>query len=156
MSASYSDHMSVSVGAGAVWTTLEDLNAVVRVDPATNRVAARIHVSNPCGFMAADEHALWIAGAHCAGAVTRLDARTNRPTGVVRGGPSSPIGIGLGFGSLWVADLDSKAIDRIDLRTRRIAGRLPVGGYPVRLAIGFGSVWVQDDQGRVLRIKPQG
>ncbi len=54
------------------------------------------------------------------------------------------------------ADLDSKAIDRIDLRTRRIVGRLPVGGYPVRLAIGFGSVWVQDDQGRVLRIKPQG
>jgi len=67
----------------------------------------------------------------------------------------APIGLAAGFGSVWVADLDSKAIDRISPRTGRIVARLPVGGLPVRLAVGFGSVWVRDDTGRVLRIKPK-
>jgi hypothetical protein len=66
-----------------------------------------------------------------------------------------PIGLAVGFGSLWVADLDSEVIDRVNERTGRIVGRLRVGGYPVRLGIGFGSVWVRDDTGRVLRITPQ-
>jgi hypothetical protein len=68
-------------------------------------------------------------------------------------GTRSPIG--LGFGSLWVADLDAKAIDRVNPRTRPVVGRLPVGGFPVRLAVGLGSVRVRDDDRRVLRIKPQ-
>jgi streptogramin lyase len=67
----------------------------------------------------------------------------------------APIGLGLGFGSVWAADLDAKAIDRVDPRTRRVIARLRVGGFPVRLAVGFGSVWVGDDTGRVLRIAPQ-
>ena len=71
-------------------------------------------------------------------------------------GFKAPIGLALGFGSVWVADLDAKAIARIDPSTGRIVARLPVGGLPIRLAVGFGSVWVRDDTGRVLRIEPQG
>jgi streptogramin lyase len=70
-------------------------------------------------------------------------------------GFKTPIGLTLGFGSVWVADLDTKAISRINPRTGRIVARLRVGGLPIRLAVGFGSIWVRDDTGRVLRIKPQ-
>jgi streptogramin lyase len=87
--------------------------------------------------------------------VTRIDARTNRSTKVVSG-LKAPIGLGVGFGSLWVVDLDAKALDRVDPRTGRLVARLPVGGFPVRPGIGFGSVWVRDDTGRVLRINPVG
>jgi hypothetical protein len=66
-----------------------------------------------------------------------------------------PIGLALGLGSLWVAELDSKVIDRVNPRTARIVGRLRVGGYPVHLGVGFGSVWARDDTGRVLRIQPE-
>ena len=66
----------------------------------------------------------------------------------------SPIGLELGFGSLWIADLDAQVISRMDLRSHRVVARLDVGGNPVRLARGFGSMWAQDDEGRVLRIKP--
>jgi streptogramin lyase len=85
--------------------------------------------------------------------VTRIDPRTNKPDKIVAGF-KAPIGLAVGFGSLWVADLDAKAILRINPRSGRIVGRLPVGGLPVLLKIGFGSVWVRDDTGRVLRIKP--
>jgi hypothetical protein len=67
-----------------------------------------------------------------------------------------PVGVGLGFGSVWVAVLDSANVDRIDPRTGRVIAWLPVGGKPIVLAVGFGAVWVNDDDGRVLRIEPQG
>lgn len=154
-----SDHMSVTVGAGAVWAGVPNLGAVLRVDPATNKVVARIRLSAPaCGQLAADARAVWAAGGFatgCAGFVARVDPRTNRPVGSVKG-EMGPIGLALGFGSLWVADLASKSIDRVNLRSGRIVARLPVGGIPIRLGVGFGSVWVRDDSGRVLRISPTG
>ena len=151
-----SDHMAITAGGGAVWVSVPSLSAVVRIDPATNAVTARVRLlGQPCAFLAVDERAVWAAGGHCARTVMRVDPRTKRVSGRVKG-LLAPIGLALGFGSLWIADLDSKVIDRVNRRTGRISGRLLVGGYPVRLAIGFGSVWVRDDTGRVLRIKPQG
>jgi hypothetical protein len=35
----------------------------------------------------------------------------------------TPIGLALGFGSLWVADIDRKTIDRINPRTGRMVAR---------------------------------
>jgi hypothetical protein len=70
-------------------------------------------------------------------------------------GTTASVGVAVGFGSGWVADLDSRQIVRINPRTERIVGRLRLRGLPVRLAVGFGSPWVRDDGGRVLRIKPQ-
>ncbi len=66
-----------------------------------------------------------------------------------------PVGVAVGFGSVWVADLGARQIVRVNPRTNRIVGRLGLRGTPVRLAVGFGSLWVRDDSGRVLRINPQ-
>jgi YVTN family beta-propeller protein len=150
-----SDFMQLTVGGGSVWVGVPNLTSVVRIDPATNAVTATIRLSvQPYGFLAADKSAVWSSGGHAAGVVARLDPRTNRLSGSFNGA-ETPIGLGLAFGSLWVADLDSKVIDRVNPHTARTIGRLRVGGYPVRIAVGFGSVWVRDDTGRVLRIRPQ-
>jgi YVTN family beta-propeller protein len=158
------ERTAIVASASGVWATVPKLGAVVRIDPATNKVVATIKLAwqesgQPCGFLAVDDGAVWSAGAHCGsssgfGVVTRIDSGTNQPTGPVTGF-MAPIGLAIGFGSVWAADLDAKAIVRIDPATGRIAARLPVGGLPVRLAIGFGSVWVRDDVGRVLRLRPQ-
>jgi virginiamycin B lyase len=151
-----SDRGFVTGGAGAVWASVPNLKTVVRIDPSTNTIAARIRLSDfPCGMIAADSRAVWVSGAGCSPWVLRIDPRTNRQTGTVKS-MRQPVGLGLGFGSLWVADLDAKTIVRVNPRTGSVSGRLPVGGFPVRLAVGFGSVWVRDDTGRVLRIEPLG
>jgi YVTN family beta-propeller protein len=152
-----SEYMQLTVGAGSIWVAVPNLGSVVRVDPRTNAVAATIHLSGePDGFLAADARAVWVAGAHAATVVWRIDPRANRSSGAVKGALVAPIGLALGFRSLWVADLDAKTIDRVNPNTGRMIARLPVGGYPVRITVGFGSVWVRDDTGRVLRIKPRG
>jgi virginiamycin B lyase len=148
-------HMGIAASARAVWVTVPGLNTVVRIDPATNAVAARVHMpGQPCAFIVANDQSVWVAGSRCTSSVMRIDPRTNRSNGGVQG-EVTPIGLALGFGSLWVADLDAKRIDRVNLRTGRVIGRIAVGGYPVRLAVGFGSLWVRDDTGRVLRIRPR-
>jgi virginiamycin B lyase len=150
-----SDHIALAVGAGAVWVTLPNADSIVRIDPATNTVVARVHLSQqPCAFLGAGERTVWAAGGHCAGSVMRIDGRTNRAAGAVKG-MSVPVGIAVGLGSVWVADLDARQIVRVDSDTGRIVGRLQLRGLPVRLAVGFGSLWVRDDTGQVLRIKPQ-
>ncbi len=158
------DRMTVSAGDGGVWVTMTMPDAVLRIDPATNAVSATVKLSwlrsgQPCGFVASTESAIWAAGAHCGASsgysvVTRVDPQKNRVAGIVTGF-KAPIGLAVGFGSLWVADLDAKQIDRVNPSTGRIVARLRVGGLPIRLGIGFGSVWVRDDSGRVLRIRPQ-
>ena len=150
-----SELLSVTAGGGAVWVGVPNLNAVVRIDPATNAVVSTIRVGQPCGFLAAGGNAVWAAGAHCGNYVTRISPHSNRRVGQVKGYLLAPIGLALGFGSLWIADLDARTIDRVNPRTGRIVARLRVGGLPIRLGTGFGSVWVRDDSGRVLRIKPQ-
>jgi YVTN family beta-propeller protein len=152
-----SSHMEVTVSRGAVWVALPELHQVVRVDQATNKIAARITISprwgQACAFITADANGVWAAGDHCAPTVTRIDPRTNKPSGRVPG-LEVPLGLGLGFGSLWIADLYERALIRVDPETGRPVGRLGVGGYPARLTIGFGSIWIRDDTGRLLRFAP--
>jgi hypothetical protein len=109
--------------------------------------------ARPDGFLAADTRAVWVAAAHSAPVVWRVDLKSNKPSGTVKR-LAVPIGLTLGFGSLWVAELGSKVIERVNPQTARIVGRLRIGGYPVHLGVGFGSIWVRDDAGRVLRIQP--
>jgi DNA-binding beta-propeller fold protein YncE len=150
-----SDHMSVAAGVGAVWVSLPSTASIVRIDPDTNTVVARVRLSRePCAFVAAGEGTVWAAGGHCVGSVMRINGRTNKPAGLVNG-LSAPVGIAVGLGSVWVADLDAGEIVRVDPHTARVVGRLRLRGLPVRLAVGFGSLWVRDDSGRVLRIDPQ-
>jgi len=151
-----SDFMQLTTGGGSVWVGVPNLRSIVRVDPERNAVVARIHLSGqPNGFLAADQRATWAASAHAGSVIWRVNPRTNRSSETVEGPLVAPIGLALGFGSLWVADLDAKTIDRVNPRTSRIVGRLRVGGYPIRPEIGFGSLWVRDDSGRVLRIRPR-
>jgi virginiamycin B lyase len=150
-----SDHMAVTAGAGAVWASLPSLQSIVRIDPATNEVVARVRLTGqPCAFLAADETGVWAAGGHCVSAVMGLNPRANGAGRAVHG-VAAPIGVAVGFGSLWVADLDARQIERVNVRTGRIVARLSLRGLPVRLAVGFGSLWVRDDSGRVLRIRPE-
>jgi YVTN family beta-propeller protein len=149
-----SEHMGVFAGGGAVWAAVPNGNRIVRIDPATNAVTAIVKLPYcPGGYLIADKTALWSAGGGCGDVVARIDSRTNRLTGPLEREPH-PVGLGLAFGSVWVAVLDSANVDRIDPQTGRVVARLPVGGIPVRLAVGFGAVWVNDDRGLVLRIEP--
>jgi virginiamycin B lyase len=150
-----SEHFSLIAADGSVWVGVPNENRIVRIDAETNRVISTMKLPYPpCAFLAADATAVWSTGGGCADVVARIDPHTKKVT--ARQAEPHPVGLALAFGSVWVAVIDSANVDQIDPTTGRLIARLHVSGTPVRLAVGFGSVWVNDDNGRVLRIQPQG
>jgi YVTN family beta-propeller protein len=66
-----------------------------------------------------------------------------------------PVAAVVAADSLWVANLDDRAVTRIDLSSRRILQSIPVGGAPTALAATPGAVWVSDTTGQISRIDPE-
>ena len=95
----------VTATADAVWVGIPNTEAVVRVDPATNKVVATIPVAtSPCGGIAATDDAVWVSSCFDDEKIIRIDPRTNKVVGefsigghnggpvVVNGYPWFPVG----------------------------------------------------------------
>ena len=70
-------------------------------------------------------------------------------------GFDEPQGVGVGHGSIWVAQLQSGTVLRIDPSTGRTVARIAVGHSPVGVAMTADAVWVANKaDGTVSRIDP--
>jgi YVTN family beta-propeller protein len=68
---------------------------------------------------------------------------------------AAPAAIGVGGGSLWLAEPDAGAVVRVDRTSRRVVETIPVGGDPGAIAVAGGSVWVASVPGASLtRVDP--
>jgi YVTN family beta-propeller protein len=140
--------------AGSVWTTNSVERQLVRIDPATNRVSARIKLkrSYPLGI-AYGAGSIWVANRY-SGSVTRVNARTNKVRRTIRVG-FSPYALAYRAGSVWVTNESSGTVSRVKPARNRVTNTIRIGGGPNGVAVAFGSVWVADYRlGRVLRIDP--
>lgn len=147
----------ITAGFGSVWATVPSLKAVVRVDSATNSIAATIPgLTCGEGDLAADESAVWVADCD---AVRRIDPATNAiaKTVSIPGATGAGVrGIAVGLGSVWA---QAGPLVRIDPVSGRLLGSTPLdpslvwGEYSV--AVGFGSIWVRQIDS-VVRIRPPG
>jgi virginiamycin B lyase len=113
-------------------------------------------------WVAVDADAVWVASTGPF-AVHRIDPTTQTVTDhvLLTGEPCA--GLALGFGDLWVplcASKDSKhaaALAKVDLATRKVVARYPVGPAAPEggIAVSADSVWlVIDKQGSLARIDP--
>jgi len=140
-------------GGGSVWATDPILNRVVRVDPATNRIKARLAVPNYPFGLAFGSGSLWV-GSRFGSQVTRFNARTNKRQARIRVG-SAPYALAYGAGAVWVTNENDGTVSRIGLRRNKVVKTIRVGGKPNGIAVAFGSVWVADyGRGRLIRLNP--
>jgi YVTN family beta-propeller protein len=73
--------------------------------------------------------------------VVRIDPATRRITASIPLG-SSPAGIVIAEGSVWVANSGANTVSRIDPVSNKVTGTIPVGKGPSGLAFDNGSIWV--------------
>lgn len=139
---------------GSVWTTNSIEQRLVRIDPATNRVSARIKLKGnfPLG-VTYGAGSIWVANRN-GGSVARVSPKTNKAGKTIRVG-FGPYALAYGAGSLWVSNESSGSVSRINPKKNRVVKTIKTGGGPNGLVVAFGSLWVADYRlGRVLRIDP--
>jgi streptogramin lyase len=150
--------LGMAYGDGSLW--IADFNGgVVRVDPRTHRVLARIRVGGRPDSIASGPAGIWCRVEHVnddRSDLVRVDPSTNRVTVRIAagGGAIGSPSVAVGAGAVWVLrDYPSAAsIDRIDPRTRRVTARLsPFEGVGT-IAISGDSVWAMLGNGTLAQI----
>jgi virginiamycin B lyase len=146
---------NVAAGFGSVWVTV--FGELVRLDPATGAVVARISVGGRPWGVAVGEGAVWV-GNWFDGSVARVDPATNTVAWRVSLntplGEASPVGVAAGGGAVWAADNSSDEVWRLDPATGAILGVAHVGDAHEFVGLGEGGVWVSSEDGTVGELDP--
>ena len=141
---------------GSLWAT-DLFGSVVRIDPRTRRVVARIPVPNAPVPISAAAGSLWVqtSGADCEGYLLRIDSRTDRitlrkPTAY----PNEQLGVlaGVGGGAVRVKEgcVVRQGIDRLDARGA-MTTRIELRSIDATAAAA-GSLWVLGHEGTLTQV----
>lgn len=145
----------LALDRGGVWAAVykaRDRGLAVRVDPATNRVTARIRLRGSPFELEAGAGAVWATGnfTRREDVLHRIDPATERVVATVPlpGRHAGPLATGAG--SVWVvvsnAQATSYSLVRIDSGTNRVADTWPLRAashrWVQRIAVGHGAVWL--------------
>jgi DNA-binding beta-propeller fold protein YncE len=152
---------AVAVGDRAVWVAAGPW--LVRVDPATGRVASRLHLGGISTALAVTAHEVWVAviPQNGPGDIVRVDASTMRVEARIRVG-DGPVSVASGLGSIWVANSSNSSVMRIDPARNRVLATLLQGRFSSDLAVEGRLLWVAGDvdlvgldgRGRIVRRIP--
>ena len=142
----------------AVWATVNDTQDLVRIDPASNRVALRVHLGRPAFGLEAGPTGVWVSDFDD-DTVVRVDPAANRQTAVVTGLDLGPTGMVEVAGALWVACSLAGMVDRVDPVSAKVVARIPVGGdtrsRPLPMLAYQGAAWVRSENtDQLQRIDP--
>ena len=147
--------IGVTTGFGAVWA-LDGVRSgtLLRIDPGTNRVSARIDVGTTGAYNVwAGAGSMWVAGDQAA-EVVRIDPATNAVTAHIPVG-DGPADMVFGVETAWVINHRDLGLFRIDARTNssQLLGRIP-GGAPERMVFAAGHLWITGRGTDLLEVDP--
>jgi hypothetical protein len=126
---------------------------LLRVDPKTNHVVARIRVPG-CAWPVYGAGSMWLSQT---GQIAEIDPATNSITKRIAVNTSEADPLTYGFGSLWVVNRNGQLL-RVNPATGTTLATIKVQGpadWSPILATGAGSVWVASgDRHAVIRVDP--
>jgi hypothetical protein len=140
---------------GTVWVcNLKDDQGVQQIDPQTNQVATRItlHYSNfggtGCGGVRVTDAAIWIMTYSAVSDITtllRVDPSTYATVASITLG-TGDIGFNMAADAtaVWIPNITTQALIRVDAHTNRVAGTLALSQPPSRVTLAASAVWVNN------------
>jgi hypothetical protein len=158
-----SEPNEIAIGEEGVWVTTID--AVVRIDPATGEVVARVDLAQADSAIPGGGEGIgvgfgsvWVANPvftdgdprfpqGTMGGLARIDPATNSPVDSAVFTDRTPTQVAVGEGAVWVTTGD--AVTRLDPETLEIEAAISVNVGPgdtshvlTDIAVGEGAVWV--------------
>jgi YVTN family beta-propeller protein len=153
----FSDAGQLAIGFGSLWLASGD-GVITRIDLRTGRVAARIpgvETGESQGGITTGAGSVWVAGPTQGSPVARIDPRRNRVVARIPLQKYRASGIAFGEGGVWVSDVGSDQVWRVDAALSSPSGSTKVGLGPLGVAYAAGSIWVANSgDGTVSRIDP--
>jgi DNA-binding beta-propeller fold protein YncE len=139
----------VTTGEGAVWVAR--LRDVLRIDPETNEVTARVAVNGPLGIAAGAE-SVWVTTID--ERILRIDARTAVVSASAQLPDQGYFPVVAGV-SVWLLTLNQNGqVERFDPDTLSSTATVPIL-LAIGLAAGEGALWTAGHgDGKVWRIDP--
>jgi virginiamycin B lyase len=142
----------VLVTDNAVWVASTKPNAVLRIDPATNKIVATVKVSGEaCSGLATGFGSIWVPICGEKPELVRIDGAKNTVSGTLPIAPAAPEGgIATSDDSVWMVTDKNGTLNRIDPSTNNVRQRIsiPPGSYnPV---FSDGIVWITGVDSSVL------
>jgi streptogramin lyase len=143
------------VADGSLWATQANQSNLLRIDPVTGAVRARIETGGSPGAVVAGGGAIWVHDWEL-GRLVKVDPRTNRVVKALALHQVNSGDVAFGAGSVWAA-ADGDALLRIDPRTVAVTKRAPLGAAASRakvatLVVNGDVVWVVMDDGAILEV----
>ncbi|WP_377644205.1 hypothetical protein [Oryzobacter terrae] len=146
-------------GFGSLWVAVCSTPAqVLRLDPSTGKVAARIEVPDvevmEEGSVASGEGFVWVVALGAERTLVKIDPTTDEVVDLV------PVEVGVvgaraGEGALWLTNPQDGVLTRRDVGTGAVVATIPTGRGARFFAVGEGAVWVQNNvDGTVSRVDP--
>jgi YVTN family beta-propeller protein len=114
----------------SVWVKSDAKGILTRIDPESNRIAARIPVP-PNSYCAAYAFgSVWITTTgrlpSQQGSVQRIDPKTNRVIATIETGPQ-PRFLAAGEGGVWTLNQGDGSVTRVDPRKNKVAATIALG-----------------------------
>jgi DNA-binding beta-propeller fold protein YncE len=135
----------VVIAGDAVWVGSTGPNAVHRIDPKTNRVAARTPLpGDPCAYMAAGFGALWAPLCGEKPSLAKVDLKTGKLVAVFPVGTASESGIVASGDSLWMVTDAAGTLARLDPADGRVRQTTKVAAGSFNPVQDGGVVYVSD------------
>jgi sugar lactone lactonase YvrE len=140
----------ITRAAGSIWTASVEQNLVLRIDPRTGHVLARIPVPKPW-WISSGDGGLWVSS-DSIGAL-RIDPGKNRVRAVTRiPDPSSIDEVVVGGGDAWVTNSRTGTVTRIDT-SGHVVATYRTGAGAHEPSYSAGALWVTNqDAGTLVRI----
>jgi hypothetical protein len=142
---------NIWMGAGSVWVADDAGGEVIRVDPVSNDVVARIPVGDGPASMAFSGGKAWVAN-HRDRGITVVDTETNEATPLVRMKAGAPERLALLGGRLWVTGRGI-GLFGLDPRTGNVEKQVHLDVSGIDLVAADGALWVPS---RSAEIDPSG
>ncbi len=154
--------VSLAAGDGGVWVASLVAGSVSLIDPRTGNVLASGSLPDGAVRLSVGPGGVWVSGQ--TNSLTRVDPRPVdgmlhwKTVHVGQG----PFGVGVGDGSVWVANVKSGSVSRVDPASMRVTATYTVGGAgggvpanPEMVAVWHNRLWVADgQQGVVVALNP--
>jgi virginiamycin B lyase len=149
---------SIGAGAGGVWLIVDGEGCsgcrLVRVDPRTVRVSARVRVAEGATAVRTGQGSVWVTQKD-ASTVQQVDPRRARVVRTAKVGVG-PLFLAVAYGAAWTLDQVDGTVTRVDARTGKtdtIAADAAGGGGDI--AAGGGWVWARSATTLLIRIDPR-